>query len=237
MTKSLKLKQIVILGLALAPLFAFAFRDDFDGNALGGWWSFFSEGGGMQYEVGGGLLTVTHLGGALEVNSVAITAEIPGLGDYDVQTRLGWDEAEVSAIELMVGGHPPNWTTRSAYMASYRYPHEDRHIIASFALNRDARIPAPPNGMHIFHVFRKDMHSEAYFDGSLVLAEDDQVALTANTVTLRFQGSEVHGFAPLYVDYIQAVPEAPGWVVTLGLTLGFLLTGAAQRKLTRGEIT
>ncbi|MCH8275414.1 MAG: PEP-CTERM sorting domain-containing protein [Armatimonadetes bacterium] len=208
-------KWFLIVGLA-APFSETAgvvFFDHFEGDELGGHWRVSSHTGGrMEYVVRDSLLQVTRIVNSGRVN---LTTPIPALDDWEVGARVGWDPGESQWLYVgMVEYYRDPLIFGVGYMAYYNLPGE-RPVIRAGLYGEVFEIPAPESGFYEMRVLKQGNRMAAYFDGRLVGEREVLGVPTVRSPWLAFAGPDSPDFTPLYVDWIQVVPE-PGTLAVLG---------------------
>ena len=212
-------RWFLIVGLA-APFSASAgvvFFDHFKGDELGDHWRVSSHGGGrMQYVVRDSLLQVIRILG--EVN---LTTPIPALDDWEVSAWVGWERGEVQRLRVGMTEYynaPLITGVGSIYYYNLR---GEPPVIRAALYGQVFEIAAPDSGFYEMRVLKQGNRMAAYFDGGLVGETLVTGVPTVRSPLLTFLGPDSPDFAPLYVDWIQVVPE-PGTLVVLGVAIVWL---------------
>ncbi len=213
------LRSLIAILVASAPLGALAFRDDFNGNSLGDNWRYFSEDGVVDVSVANGLQTATHIEGGGDNNGGFFVTRVENFaGPFEMRARLSWDFALASGVGIWALSSFPPPVRDVAHMLAWKYTgYGDRRLAWGFNGNGGHRDGIPESGFHDFAVIRDAQSFRAYFDGEEV-GRANPGASTVSYLAISFEGTNDQRFAPLYVDYVEIVPE-PAPLTALGLSL------------------
>jgi len=216
-------RTVAVLSLLLLASVARAdFTDNFNGSALGPWWSF---GGApmpnpQNFGVSGGMLHVTGMAIPPNVkispsNAFIQTTFPPVVGDYEAKVRLSLEPGQsYRDATLSVGG--------AGGAGGGIVMHEAGVGVRTAFQPLNPSFPSPGPGFHEYSFIRRGTATSFYVDGDLLTTLFDGSGQGVSSVRLEFRlfypGMD---FPPVHVDYVSVVPS-PGAGIMGFLTAGLL---------------